>query len=288
MPKELRFNPLLKEWVIYADNREERPLFPQKCPFCDLAEAPVALDNRYPSLAEDEPKVSLRGREAEGKCEVIVFSKDHNTKLSSMPINEVKKVVDLWKERYRALSKRYRTVFIFENRGKEIGVTMDHPHGQIYAMDFYPPVIRQERSAYREHLRKKGRCIFCDIIGQESGEKNRIVMENDAFIAFIPYFARWSFETHIYPKEHVSNILGVDSLKLAETLVSVLKKIEKLGSAYILCFHQSRDDFHFHAEIYPPYASVGRVKYRGGVETGAGTFINSLFPEESAEILRDL
>jgi len=286
MPKELRFNPLLKEWVIYANNREERPLFPQKCPFCDLTEAPVALENKYPSLAEDEPKISAAGRRARGKCEVIIFSKDHNAKLSSMSVGEIKKVVELWKERYSFLSQRYKTVFIFENRGKEIGVTLEHPHGQIYALNFYPPIIKQEKRAYTEYLREKKRCLFCDIIEKEK-EGERIIMENKEFIAFVPYFARWSFETHIYPKQHVADILGIDSLKFAEILKSVIAKIEKLGGSYILCLHQLKD-FHFHAEIYPPYASIGRVKYRGGVETGAGTFINSLFPEESAEILRAL
>jgi len=288
MPKELRYNPLLKEWVIYSNNRESRPLFPEKCPFCDLPEAPVALDNKYPSLAEDEPKVSAMGRKARGKCEVIIFSKDHNTKLASMPVEEIKRVVDLWKERYRVLSERYRTVFIFENRGREIGVTMDHPHGQIYAMDFYPPIIRQEKNAYKEYMREKGRCIFCDIIEQERREKSRILLENEGFIAFVPSFARWGFETHIYSKKHASNILGIDSYELADALKSVMIRIEKLGGSYILCFHQLSKDFHFHAEIYPPYASVGRVKYRGGVETGTGTFINSLFPEESAEILKGI
>jgi len=288
MPKELRFNPLLKEWVIYSNNREERPLFPEKCPFCGLAEAPVALDNKYPSLAEDEPKVSAAGRKARGKCEVIIFSKDHSTKLASMPVEEVREVVDLWKERYGALSKKYRTVFIFENRGREIGVTMDHPHGQIYAMDFYPPIIRQEKNAYNERMRERGECIFCGILEQEREEKRRILLENEDFVAFVPSFARWSFETHIYSKEHISNIMGADSLRLAEILKRTLAIIEKLGGSYILCFHQLKKDFHFHAEVYPPYASVGRVKYRGGVETGAGTFINSLFPEESAEILRGL
>jgi UDPglucose--hexose-1-phosphate uridylyltransferase len=235
---------------------------------------------------EGEPKVSKNGREAEGKCEVIIYSKDHNTKLASMTTEEIKKVVDLWKERYRNLSEKYRTVFIFENRGREIGVTLDHPHGQIYAMDFYPPVIREERNAYREHVHRKGSCIFCDIIEQEKKDGKRIILEDGDFIAFVPYFARWSFETHIYSKRHVSNILGIDSLHFAEMLRRVMVSIEKLGDSYILCLHQLKEDFHFHAEIYPPYATIGRVKYRGGVETGTGAFINSMFPEESAHILR--
>jgi UDPglucose--hexose-1-phosphate uridylyltransferase len=299
MSKELRYNPLLGEWVIYADNREERPLFPGECPFCDVEEVPVSIDNRYPSLSEkkekkekkedkNKEKISEKGRRAIGKCEVIIYSKDHDTKISSMKTEEIAKVVDLWKERYEILSKKYKTVFIFENRGKEIGVTLEHPHGQIYAMNFYPPMLANERKNYNRYKKEKGRCLFCDLINHEKEEGKRILEENDTFISFVPYFARWSFETHIYPKDHVSNICKVDSLDLASILKDSLKRIEKVGEGYIFCVHQFRDDFHFHLEIYPPYSAKNRIKYRGGVETGSGTFINSIFPEDSAKMLRNL
>lgn len=284
MPRELRYNPLLNEWVIYSNDRENRPLFPRECPFCGIKDTPLSIENKYPSLGS-EPVVSKHGKKAPGRCEVLIYSGDHNSRLAIMDLKDVTKVVELWKERYRELSTIYKTIYIFENRGEEIGITLNHPHGQIYAMNFYPPILLSERRRYREHMRKSERCFFCDML-EEEGEKNlRVIEKNEDFVSLIPYFARWSFETHIYPKEHVSDILCLNSASLASILRRSLRRLEGVGKSYVLCLHQFKKDFHFHIEIYPAYASKGRIKYRGGVETGAGTFINSMFPEESAKLL---
>lgn len=209
-------------------------------------------------------------------------------------------LIRVWADRYEDLGRLpfVRYVFIFENRGREIGVSLTHPHGQIYAFPFVPPIPRRELERSRAYWRERGRCLFCDILAEERRAGSRVVFENARFVAFVPFFARFPYEVHLLPKEHVGDILGLPEVAyrpLAEAVLVVLRKYDGLFGEempYMMVLHQSPTDgkdhphYHFHIEFYSVKQGKGRIKYRAGVETGAGTFINALSPERMAEELR--
>ncbi len=297
----MRYNPVLREWVIIAERRRERPkLEKEGCPFCgDInSKGVISLPNKYPSLIECRDfteKNFYEKRAPSGICEVLLYTRKHDLSLASLSIDDIGKVVHLWKDRYVQLSKKQgiKYIFIFENRGKEIGVTLTHPHGQLYAFSFIPPIIERELGSSLEYFMDNHSCLFCDIIQNELKERSRIVFENHEFLAFVPFYANWSYEVHIYPKKHEFSLSNMEEAwSLAECLKKVLSSYEiavREDCSYILAVHSQPipavDHYHFHIEIYPPY-SVEGMKYRGGVETGVGTFINALSPEDSAKMLR--
>lgn len=180
---ELRWNPISEEWVIMATERQERPVFPKdRCPFDPGAseEMPdgydlLAIPNRFPSLRRVPPAPTMDGdvffkvAPAQGVCEVVLYSGDHDTVLEDKPLYHIKKLIDLWQNRYIELGEELfvKYVFIFENRGKEIGVTISHPHGQIYAYPFIPPLIESRLKGSRKFHEEEGRCLFCEIIARE-------------------------------------------------------------------------------------------------------------------------
>lgn len=313
---ELRYNPVLREWIITATHRQERPLLPKKpgsCPFCVGAEEVpepyemVVLPNRFPSLHINPPAPEIesdefyRVEEAKGICEVVLYSPEHNSTLSQQSIPHIAKLVSLLTERYKELgSKDYvKYVLFFENKGEIIGVTMHHPHGQIYAFPFIPPIIERELTSSREFFEKNKKCLHCEIIRKERSFKKRIVYENEIFVSFIPFYARWPYEVHIYPKQHLLSFLDFQDKereKLAEVLKIVLVKYDNLFSfsfPYMMIIHQKPTDnndysyYHFHIEFYPPHRSKDKIKYLAGCESGAGTFINDTLAEEKAEELKN-
>jgi UDPglucose--hexose-1-phosphate uridylyltransferase len=294
---ELRWNPILDEWVIVASHRASRPNLPEECPFCPGAqEIPekfdvLALPNRYPSLSQDS-------HGARGFCEVVIYSPEHNASLRKMSAGHVVKLIDLWRSRYEALGKHdfVKYVFIFENRGEKIGVTLSHPHGQIYAFPFIPPIIERELLSARKYMNKNKKCLFCDILKKEKG----IVFENAGFVSIVPSFARWSFEVHTYSKRHLGSLGDLkdgEKRNLAESLKEILRKYDKLFDSempYMMVLHQIPTDgkkyphYHFHIEFYPLYRDRNKTQYRASVESGAGTFTNPSLPEESARRLREI
>jgi UDPglucose--hexose-1-phosphate uridylyltransferase len=176
---------------------------------------------------------------------------------------------------------------------------MPHPHGQIYAFPFIPPRLKREIESARAHQRAKRRCLFCDILKKERGEGRRIVAENEAFTAFVPFYARWPYEVHIFCRRH---LVALDAFRpseeraLAEILKWVTLKYDNLfqmSFPYMMVLHQAptKGDFpyfHFHIEFYPPHRSKEKLKYLASVETSAGTFLNDSLAEEKAAELRDL
>ncbi|MCB2296156.1 galactose-1-phosphate uridylyltransferase, partial [Clostridium algoriphilum] len=199
---ELRWNPMLKDWVMVASNRQDRPQMPKDwCPFCpgsgkvpdtyDVQE----YDNDFPALSK-EPSIPdsvgsefYRTKEAYGKCEVILYSPEHTKTLSELPLPHVRKLVDLWCERFIELSKdsKVKYIFEFENRGAEVGVTMPHPHGQIYAYSEMPLKIKTELDSCREYYEENNECLICKMNKEEIEFKKRIVMENEDFLAYLPF-----------------------------------------------------------------------------------------------------
>ncbi|MEM3087362.1 MAG: galactose-1-phosphate uridylyltransferase [Halobacteria archaeon] len=288
-----RWNPLLREWVLVAPRRFRRPNLPGSCPFCpggpDVPESydVLSVPNRFPSLI---PQGGGGRSAARGACEVVLYTPDHRGSLGELPAERIARVVALWRERSAALSAlpSVKYVFVFENRGRENGVTLDHPHGQIYALPFVPPVLQTEAAALRAHRRSTGRCLLCDLRKRESR-----VLSRGGWTAYVPRFARWTHEVHLVPEEHIPDLRALrDPLPLASALKSLLRKYDRLFGRpmpLMMAVHQAPRGarwFHLHIEFYPALESRERVKYRGGLETGAGTWTRTRLPEECARDLR--
>lgn len=294
MNSKLRWNPILEEWVIIAPHRSGRPVLPKECPFCPGGDVPdefevISIPNRFPSLLPNS-------RSAKGFCEVVVYSPKHDVPLKELSTSQVVKLIELWAQRYEELGAYdfVKYVFIFENKGELIGVTLSHPHGQIYAFPFIPPIIERELKVARKWWRK-GKCVFCEVIKKERRGR---VFSNNSFVCFVPSFARFPYEVHLYPRRHFPSILELEDGEkrdLAESLKLVISKYDNHFSfelPYMMVLHQAPTDgkrypyYHFHIEFYPLHRDRDKIKYRAGVETGAGTFINPRDPEEVARELR--
>lgn len=319
---ELRWNPLLGEWVATATHRQERTFLPPAdfCPLCPTepggfpTEVPessydiVVFENRFPSLCPVAGVPSIVGSEiypvqpAQGVCEVVLYAPRHTSTLAQEPVEQIYKLVRVWTDRYQELGALdfVQYVFIFENKGEAIGVTLHHPHGQIYAYPFIPPRIRQELEQSRAHWERTARCLICDIMAEERRDGRRVIVENSSFAGYIPFFARWPYEAHIVPASHLQALtdLGREEQKdLASILKSLLcayDRLFNLSFPYMMVTHQrptdggAYDHYHFHIEFYPPLRTADRLKYLAGSETGAGMFINDTLPEEKAAELRAL
>lgn len=317
---ELRWHPLLGEWVMTATERQERTFLPPAdyCPLCPTrspdipTEIPVAafdiavFENRFPSLHVPPPVPAVTGTElfavrpAIGACEVVAYTDDHAATLATLPLDRIAGLVDVWTDRYRELGARPEIAYVyaFENKGEVVGVTLSHPHGQIYAYPFVPPLIVRELAACEAHRARTGRCLLCDVVAEERRERCRIVGESASFVAFIPFFARYPYEIHLVPKPHVRDLAEFDAalrFDLARVLKATLVAYDALFDAsfpYIMALHQRPTDgeaheaYHFHIEFYPPMRSASRIKYLAGSEAGAGAFINDTLAEEKAAEVR--
>jgi UDPglucose--hexose-1-phosphate uridylyltransferase len=317
---ELRWHPLLAQWVITSTHRQDRTFLPPRdyfplCPTRDGSsetEVPtpdydiVVFDNRFPSLQPDPPPPAVAGTElmpvrpAVGACEVILYQSDHDTTLAEASLARLRHVISVWADRTRELGRRpgIEYVFVFENKGEPIGVTISHPHGQIYAYPFVPPVIETELAAYRDHSDRAGRCLGCELLDAEVGDGRRVVVETKKWVAVVPFYARWPYEVHVTPRRHLGWLheLDADEVEdLARVLKTVTCKYDALfgfSLPYVMAIHQrpvgdaADHAYHLHFEFYPPNRTESKLKYTAGSEAGAGTFINDTLPEETAAILR--
>jgi UDPglucose--hexose-1-phosphate uridylyltransferase len=313
----LRWHPLRGEWIAYATHRQHRTFLPPRefnplAPTTDPA-APTELppgrydvavfENLFPSLATGggpPPSGIVRTAPADGAAEVVVFTQDPMAALGSLPLAHIELIVDVWADRYRDLGSRpeVKYVFIFENRGVEVGVTLHHPHGQIYAYPFVPPIPARELALQEAYYREHGRGLIADWIRDELRDRTRIVWEGRSAIAAVPVFARYSYEVWIATREAVPSIDLVDAgtrHDLARALKAVLMTFDRLWNKpfpYVMVFHQAPTDggphpeAHLHIEFYPPYRLEGRLKYLAGSELGAGVFTADTLPEERAAELR--
>jgi UDPglucose--hexose-1-phosphate uridylyltransferase len=319
---ELRWDPTLREWVAYATRRQDRTFLPpaEYCPLCPTRPGGfpteieresydiVVFENKFPSFARDagvpdEPGTPLTptapGR---GVCEVVVYSDDHDATLASLGERRIRNLIEVWADRYGDLGAREEVayVFIFENKGEAIGVTLHHPHGQIYGFPFIPPRPARELQAAREYREQNdGSCLHCDVLAQEQEDGRRVVVKGEHFTAFIPFYAHFPFEVHLYARRCAPSIADLDANERRD-LASVLERLlvgydDLFGFSlpYMMVMHQTPtdgDDYdgiaHFHIEFYPPNRTGEKLKYQAGSETGAGAFIMDVLPEESAETLR--
>ena len=317
---ELRWNPLMGEWLGTATHRQDRTFLPPKdfCPLCPTkpggfpTEVPestydiVVFENRFPSLSPNPPEPAIKASElypverSFGECEVVVYTPNHNSSLANEPVEQIYKLVQVWTDRFRDLSRLefVKYVFIFENKGEAIGVTLNHPHGQIFAYPFVPPRVAKELEQSKAHQEKTGNCLLCDIISEEKRDGRRIVTENESFVAYIPFFARYPYELHVAPKNHLRDLTEFsknEQTDLAEILKQVLAAFDKLFNfsfPYMMVLHgqpsdgENYDFYHFHIEFYPPLRTATKLKYLAGSESGAGFFINDTLAEEKAAELR--
>ncbi len=298
---------------MMASQRQERPLLPEgQCPFCPgSGKVPddydiLAYENDFPSLVLDPPRPDLAGddllpvRPSFGKCEVTLYSPHHGVTLPALPLDHVTRLVEHWQERYLALGSvpGIEYVFIFENRGEEVGVTIHHPHGQIYAYPFIPLRIRTELASMAEHWKDKGGCLVCDLLRHERDDGSRLVCSGDGFTAFVPPWAQYGYDVIIASNRHLGSLADMDSAEtrgLALALKGVTGGYDALFGftfPYMMCMHQDPTDggdyphHHFHIEFYPPMRGRDKLKYSASSETGAWAHINTTIPEEKAAELR--
>jgi UDPglucose--hexose-1-phosphate uridylyltransferase len=311
---ERRWNLLTGEWVMVSAFTQARPTNPTNfCPLCpggdefagdyDLS----SFDNRFPSMKLDAPAVESKGiykkERSNGKCEVVVYTVEHESAMSQMPTHQIEKLIQMWTDRYLDLSQNrfIKYVYIFENRGKEVGATLPHPHGQLYAFPFIPKRIEAKLQALSQYYDENGRCAVCDIIENELSDKERIIYENESFIALVPFYARWPYEIHIYPKRHVSTLVELTNIEryhLSKALKVVTMKYDllfKQAFPYMMMLFQAPVNdvsyshaFHFHIEFNPVKRDKDKIKWMASVETGTWAFINPKIPEEAAKELRNV
>ena len=283
------------------------------CPFCPgSGKVPehydvYKYDNDFPALSPCPPQPDpvatsfFETAPAYGKCEVILYSPEHTVTLPELPADHIKKLVDLWAQRFTVLSadENIRYVFIFENRGDVVGVTMPHPHGQIYAYPFLPKKLELELENAGRYKEEKGCCLFCDMLQAEKDFGKRIIFENEHFTVFLPFFTEYPYGVYIMSNRHRSNITQFDEderLALAETLRRATGMLDSLFGykfPYMMCMYNepvggidASDFYHFHIAFYPPMRSADKIKYNASSETGAWAHCNPTCPEDTAEELR--
>lgn len=313
----LRWHPLRGEWVAYAGHRQHRtflpppeynPLAPSRDPGnpTEVPDAPwdvAVFDNLFPTLAagaHDPPALEIPTAPGQGACEVVVFTRDAQATLGSLPLSHLELLVDVWADRQEVLGARpdVAYVFPFENRGVEVGVTLHHPHGQIYAYPFVPPVAARELAQQREYLEKTGRGLLADMIERELAGGERVLYRGSHAAAFMPICARYTYEVWVAPRRAAPSFAALtreERADFARALKTVLMKYDALWSRpfpYILAFHQAPTDgaphpeAHLHAEFYPAYRLPGRLKYLAGSEAGAGVFTADSLPEDTVKQLQ--
>ncbi len=316
---ELRHDPLLDAEVVVASHRQERTHLPREedCPLCPSTaerstEIPASdydiavFENRFPSFATVSPELlplpegdtAVVRSEARGRCEVVCFTPEHDLSFAELPLERVRSVVEVWVDRSVELAALdgVEQVFCFENKGEEIGVTLHHPHGQIYGYPFVTPRTRRMLESARRHQDETGRNLFADVLAGERKAGSRIVAESELWTAFVPGFARWPFEVHIYLRRQVPDLAALrdDELdELAGIYRDVLRGFDRLFDLrmpYIAGVHQApahsgRELAYLHLQVFSSRRSPKKLKYLAASESAMNVFINDVRPEQAAEML---
>ncbi|MDG4860765.1 galactose-1-phosphate uridylyltransferase [Streptomyces sp. T-3] len=308
---EVRRDPLLGDSIAIASHRQARTYHPpaDECPLCPsagerLSEIPdtgydvAVFENRFPSLAGDA-----------GRCEVVCFTSDHDASFADLTEEQAGLVLEAWTDRTAELSHlpSVAQVFCFENRGAEIGVTLGHPHGQVYGYPFVTPRTDLMLRSVAAHRERTGRNLFDDVLADElAGE--RVVLEGEHWVAFVPYAAHWPYEVHLYPRCRVPDLLALDDAarhEFPQIYLELLKRFDRIfgpdepPTPYIAAWHQApftaleeygvnRDDFGLHLELFTIRRTSGKLKFLAGSESGMSVFINDVPPETAAERLREV
>lgn len=313
----LRWHPLRGEWVVYAAHRQTRtflpppeynpllptsdPAHPTEVPSCPWDVA--VFDNLYPALAATAPappKTIVDTGPGIGACEVVVFSRDPTQSLGTLPLAQIELILEVWADRTAALGRRddIAYVFPFENRGVEVGVTLHHPHGQIYAYPFVPPIPARMLANEEQYFARCGRNLALELVHAEIAAAERLLYHGPRAVAFVPVCARYAYEVWVTPRVACPSLPALDGetrKDLARALKTTLLKYDGLWARsfpYVMACYQAPSDgqthpeAHLRIEFYPPYRMPGRLKYLAGTEVGAGVFTAETLPEQKAAELR--
>ncbi len=310
---EIRWHPFIKDWVMIASHRQDRPQMPKDwCPFCPgSGNVPdydvLKYDNDFPALSQTpsvpEPVDNdfFKTGETYGKCEVILYSPEHIVTLPELSVEHIVKLVDLWIERFLDISRdeKIKYIFIFENRGEVVGVTMPHPHGQIYGYPFIPKKIELELEAAEEHFVEKCECLMCRFLKEEQKFGQRVIFENDDFSVVLPFFVEYPYGVYIISKKHIQNLAQMNKeekrnlAKVLRETAGMLDSLFDFQFPYMMCMHQNpvngKDTsayYHFHIEFFPPMRSKEKQKFNASSETGAWAHCNPTAPEDKAVELK--
>jgi len=328
---EQRWHPLRREWVVVSSHRNERPWqgervddtaralppYVQDCYLCpgnvrssgqrnDRYTGVFVFDNDHPCVGPGAPTELAapggiyRNRPASGCARVVCFTPRHDLTLAQLPAAEMVSLLEVLQAQYRDLGSRddVRHVLVFENKGEVVGVSNPHPHCQIYATNFVFKTIELEAEAQAAHLAKHGRPLFQEILAAEEADGRRLLVRRDQALSFIPYFARYPYETFVAPRATHPSLARLSASELVdfaavlrETLIR-LDNLWRLSFPYVMVLHQAPTDgsphpgFHFHIQIHPPLRKPGLLKYLAGPEIGGGNFLNDTAPEEKAAELQ--
>lgn len=313
----LRWHPLRGEWITYAAHRQNRtfmppPAYDPLAPTADPAyptEVPAGawdvavFENRFPSLGgvvANPPELIVPTALANGACEVVVFAQDQTGSLGGLPLDHIGLLLEVLGERTARLGARPEIQYVlpFENRGAEVGVTLHHPHGQIYAYPVVPPVPARMQQMAGEHFARHGRGLLAQHIECERKDGVRMLYEGPHAVAFVPVCARYPYEVWVAPIEAVvshAQLSDAARLDLARALKTVLLKYDGLWQRafpYLMAWYQAPTDgqahpeSHLHAQLYPPYRTRDRLKYLAGTELAAGFFAMDALPEDKARDLQ--
>jgi UDPglucose--hexose-1-phosphate uridylyltransferase len=328
-----RYNPLTGEWVLVSPHRAERPWHGQTettataaavsydpgcflCPGNTRAtgvtnpryESTFVFDNDFPALLPDTAAATisvgqlLQAQGEAGLCRVICYSPRHNLALSQMPVTGIRQVIDTWTAEYVNLGERSRVNFvtIFENRGAMMGASNPHPHGQIWANETVPNNVIAESDRQMQYLQQLGSCLLCDYAALEIEQRERVVCINERFVAVVPFWATWPFETLVLARAHCAALDGLDASG-RDAFAQILKELTTRYDAlfdtafpYTMGLHQRPTDgrdhpqWHLHAHFYPPLLRSATVrKFMVGYEMLAGPQ-RDITAEVAAARLRDM
>jgi len=314
LPGDMREDILTGEWVAMAAHRQARAFLPPKefCPLCptksdfgtEVADSTfevVVFENRSPSFSAPSDQLPPETIQALGRCEVVVFSDQHEGSFGNLDLAQMRTVLSAWIDRTREISQLpyVEQVFVFENRGEEVGVTLNHPHGQIYSYPFITPRTTKMLQAAQAHFDKTKTPLLTSVIAREIKDEVRVIAQNEHWIAYVPFAARYPFEIHVAPKVFVPDLAELTDAvadafpEVAKEVLLRLDGVFGIPMAYIAAWHQApvrtgRDVLGLHWQITSIRRAPGKLKYLAGSEAAMGAFIMDLEPEQSAAQLRDV
>ncbi len=314
----LRHDALTDSWVAISPARNTRPqtapTLDRPAPTCPLCvggpELPfpyqaAVFENRFPTLLADPPgPPQLDGRTApsRGRCEVVLYTPTHEGSLATLTAAELARVIAIWTDRSAQLwaDPTLRAVLVFENRGEDVGATLSHPHGQIYALDHLPVHLQRRVDALAAHRAVAGSCLSCEVVARDLAATERTVRENASFTIGVPFAPDWPFELHVRARRHGARRLPDLTLDERRDLAAALREVVHIydrlfdtPTAYLMACQQApvdsdgevAQDWHLSFEFLPPNRGPDKLKMRATVETAAGLFINDTMPEASAAAL---
>ena len=319
---ELRYDPFTGEWIAVAGHRQTRTFLPSasECPLCPtrdglLSEIPEAqydvavFENRFPSLRDPEGDWQRPAPDwgatapAAGRCEVVCFSDDHHGAFKLLSPESALLVIEAWADRTAAMAALpyIRQVFPFENRGEEIGVTLHHPHGQIYGYSYLPPRMVKLLELATAYRLRTSRHLIADVVASELTDGRRTVFEAEHWVAFVPIAARWPYEVQVHPRREVhdfTELTAAEKQELAHLLPRLFRALDNLFDLpmpYVAAWFQApfngpeqeRVGITLHLQLQSTRRAPGKLKFPAGSEMAMWAYISDVPAEQSAAQLRE-